>query len=156
LRVISLVILPCASMIPSRIRLDARRDDCIMLPREVFGRRLFEHFQVCNQIVALLLVCNPGERHGVAWNRLLRRHNECVERFFVPDNVRIFHGLAIAEPWLRPGMPPYDSKQAGSNAIGFVLRMAEYTLGIFMLALGGITRTVAGHDSEPDRNSSYG
>src|SRR5262245_59675700 len=120
-----MVILPCASMIPSRIRLDrAGTTAFCSRAKYLHDRRLFEHFQVCNQIVSLLRVLNPGEWHRVAWYNLLRRHNERVERFFVPDNVRIFHGLAKAEPWHRPGVPPYDSKQAGSNAIGFVLRMA--------------------------------
>src|SRR5215472_12667275 len=109
-------------------------------------RQLFEHFQVCDQIVSPLLVRDPGERHGVSWYRLLRRHNERIERFLVPDNVRLFHGLAIAEAWRRPRLLPDDSRQAGTNAIGSVLRMAECTLDEFLLALGSIARTLAGPD----------
>jgi len=74
-------------------------EDSVARRRSWACRRLFEHSQVCNQIVSLLLVRDPGERHGVAWYGLLRRHKERIERLFVPDNVRLFHGLAIAEPW---------------------------------------------------------
>jgi len=53
---------------------------------------------------------------------------------------------------------PYHSKQAGPNAILFVLRMAHGTLGKCVLALGSVTRLckITGYShSEPDRNNSY-
>src|SRR5262249_14406006 len=93
---------------------------------------------------------------GVARHSALRCHDERIERFFIPNNVRILHGLAVAELRECARVSPYDSRQAGSNAVGFVLRVADRTLGKFLLALGGITRTMAGHSRERDRNSGYG
>src|SRR5262249_54376942 len=119
-------------------------------------RRLFEGFKIGDQIVALPRVHKPGERHGGARDSGLRRRNESVERFLVPNNVRVFHGFAVAEPRHGPGVSAYDSRQAGSDAIAFALRMAEATLGKFLFALGNITGAIGRPDGERDRNSRYG
>src|SRR5262249_9494856 len=127
-----------------RPTLDRRSNQEMTQHRTSARRRLFERFEICNQIVSLPRVHQSGERHAGARSGGLRRRNERVERLLVPNNVRIFHGLAVAESWRGPGVSAYDSGQAGSNAIAFALRMTEGALGKFPFALGSVTGAIGG------------
>src|SRR5262249_31701801 len=54
------------------------------------------------------------------------------------------------------GVSAYDSRQAGSNAVAFTLRMAEAALGKFLFALGDIAGAIGGPNGKRDRNRSDG
>src|SRR6476646_7886145 len=99
---------------------------------------LLERAQVSDEISALLRIGHTGERHHVAWHRLLRIGDIRVKRLAVPSDPGALHRAAVMKPWEFARLSTEDSLQARSHADLSVDRMAGDALREHLLARGRV------------------
>ena len=94
-----------------------------------------------DDVVAVMLGLQPGERHAVARNGLLRVGQVGGEGLRRPADIGALHRRRIEEPRLGPRLAADDARHARSDRVlAGVERMARLALAEHLLAGSGVAR----------------